>query len=261
MCPDYTRHRSTIPPIRQTAKYHLVWRDITTYEGEYKRKNQPKATITINSLNRPPGKKSFRTRTGEQQFTLTKLKKIKRKVIIVAKTKKRTKAVEADELEELEGLEDLDEELEELDEVVDEADEDDDELEDDNEDDDEDEDDDEEDEEPAPKKSKKSSKSTAKKKAAKSGVNTAEVAEHFGVDGRTLRMVLRKHGIEKDENKRYEWSSLKHPEVIKIGKLLAKGEATAAKKEKLDALKDKKTSKTSTKAKKRKKVEVDEDDE
>jgi hypothetical protein len=95
-----------------------------------------------------------------------------------------------------------------------------------------------------------------------------EVAAAAGTDGRTLRMVLRKHGIEKDdETGRYEWSSLKHPEVKRIIKLVKeKGEGRKVKQASLDNLKNKKKtkktkSKGTTKGKKRRKKSSDDDEE
>lgn len=261
MCPDNARHKQyPYPHIRRTAKYHLIWRDIIIYEGEYKRRNQPKATITLHSINRPPLTKKFRTRGGEKLFVLTKLKRGRRKVIIVAKTKKRTKAVETDELEELEGLEDLDEELEEID---DEDEEDEDDIDESSDDDEEEDDEEDEHDEPTPKKTKKTTAAKAKttktkKKSTKAGIGTSDVAEHFGTEGRILRMVLRKYNIPKnEESKRYEWSSLNHPDVKKIGKLLAKGAAKEVKKEGLDKLKDLKKATSSKSSKKIKKKEVE----
>lgn len=195
------------------------------------------------------------------------------------------------ELEELEDLDDLDddEDVEDDEDVDEDEDSDDDEDEDDEDSDDEDEDEDDsdeddeddesddgdededdeevdddeddedeedEDEEP-PAKSKKSKKKSSKKKgksrASSDGkVGTQEVAEHCGIDGRTLRMVLRKHNIAKDpDTKRYEWSSLNHPEVKKIVKLVKeRGEGKKVKQESLDNLKKGRTKKSKSKAKK-----------
>lgn len=73
-------------------------------------------------------------------------------------------------------------------------------------------------------------------------VGTREIAEAAGLEGtsgtRALRMVLRKHSVDKDpETGRYEWDSLKDPTVKKILKWIAEGEAEAVKKEGLDRLK------------------------
>lgn len=174
-------------------------------------------------------------------------------------TKKKTKVedIEDTELDELEGLEDLDEleDLDDLDADVEEDEDEDEDLEDDedeDEDEDDDDDDDEEDEEPAPApkrrgrpagKTSASTKSKApakktKKAVEKDFVSSSDVAEHLGVDTRTLRMVLRKHNIEKDpDSSRYQWSSLNHPTVKKIAKLIKSGEATNIRKEQLDKLK------------------------
>lgn len=182
-------------------------------------------------------------------------------------TKNRKKAaVTADEIEEIEGLEDIDideEEDEEEEETIEVVQEDDDEEEPDEEDED-------EDEEPAPKKSKTPTKATKTKKTQSRDdgkVGTVEVAAHFGIDSRTLRMVLRKHSVPKNpDNGRYEWDSLEHKQVIKIGKLIASGEATAVKSASLDKLKEKKNqekatkNQTKNKTKKAKVVEIEEDE-
>jgi len=182
-------------------------------------------------------------------------------VIIVASTKGRKKAVTEDELEEIEGLEDI--------EIEDDEDEIEDEIEDDDEEEPEDEDED-EDDEPAPKAKKGRAKKAAPKPRVRDDgmVGTTEVAAEFGVDSRTLRMVLRKHGIPKNaDSGRYEWEGLNDKTVVKIGKLIAKGEAKAVKTESLQKLKDKKeaekaaAAKATKKTKKAKKVVVVDDDE
>lgn len=253
--------------------------------------------ITIRGFKKPTKHRVFRVsaKPGRRKFKAISVKYTTKEVIIVAKKKKAEAELseeDLEELEELEDLDDLDEEEDEVDEDEDEdvdededdedsddedededdSDEDDDESEDEDEDDedDEDEDDDEEDEdeepEPPKKKSKKSKskKSKSKKKsgksrAAESGkVGTQEVAAHCGIDGRVLRQVLRKHNIPKDpDTKRYEWSSLKHPEVKKIVKLIKeRGEHKKVTKESLDNLKKgrkKSKSKASSKGKSTKK--------
>jgi hypothetical protein len=178
-------------------------------------------------------------------------------------TKKKSQVDEItdDELEELEGLEELEDE-----------DEDEDETEAVEPDDDEEDDEDDEDEEPAPKKKSKKGKAKTKRpsRASQDGlVGTQEVAAHCGIDGRTLRMVLRKHKIQKDEDTgRYQWDSLKDPEVKKIKKLVDAGEAKAVKQEGLDKLKARNEAKKDAKAKtkksgkgkKKKPVFVEDDD-
>lgn len=182
----------------------------------------------------------------------------------MASTKGRKKAVTEDELEEIEGLEDIEIEDDEDLEIEDE-----DEVEDDEE---EPEDEDEDEEpEPAPKAKKRAKKPVAKVKAREDGtVGTTEVAAHFNVDSRTLRMVLRKHSIPKSaDSGRYEWDGLEDKTVVRIGKLIAKGEAKAVKQESLQKLKDKKEAERAvaakskakkSKVKKVKVVEVDEDE-
>lgn len=103
-------------------------------------------------------------------------------------------------------------------------------------------------------------------------VGTREIADAAGLEGtagaRTLRMVLRKHNIPKDEETgRYEWDSLEDKTVKKILKLINEGEADKVKKEGLDRLKEQQAAKRAEKkAKKDKKGKKnkkssDEDDE
>lgn len=110
------------------------------------------------------------------------------------------------------------------------------------------EDEDEEEVEEAPK-SKKSSKSKSKKskstpsrsRTTDGKVGVQEVAEAAGTTPRSLRMLLRKMGVEKDADvSRYEWSSLNHPEVKKILKRVKEGGVKKAQKESLDKLKSSK---------------------
>lgn len=141
---------------------------------------------------------------------------------------KKSDEIEDSELDELAALEDLDD----LDADADE---------------DEDEDtdtDEDEDEDEAPKKSKGkggkkgAAKTKTKKVVEKDYVGSAEVADHFNVDARTLRMVFRKHGIEKDpDSNQYRWPNFKDKTVVKIGKLLKEGAAEDIKKESLEKLK------------------------
>jgi hypothetical protein len=102
----------------------------------------------------------------------------------------------------------------------------------------EDEDEDEDEEEEAPKKSKKSAKSKKAKgggSAGKStkeltgGVGTAELAEaaseiaEVEIEGRDVRVWLRKNEIEKDEESgRYTWPSANNKEFKKLAKAIAK---------------------------------------
>lgn len=220
----------------------------------------------------PPKKRKFKSSGGLKQFRRITHTTIQKDVILMAKAAKKTKNEDKDEDtvvdEELEALEALDE----LD-----ADDDD--------------DDDEVEEKPKAKKSKKSkakdedededdepSKGSKKKKAAKPSrsrttdgkVGTSELAAKAGIDGRSLRMLLRKMKVEKDEETgRYEWDSFDDKEVKKILKAINEGEVDAIKKESLDRLKEtqaekkaaKKAKKGGKKSKKAKKVEDDEDDE
>lgn len=232
--------------------------------------------IKIRGFKRPTKTRVFRvaSKPGRRKFTAISAKHQTKELILVAKNKgkkKKEEELDEEELEELEDLEDLDD-LEDEDEDVedddsdededsdeeDEDEEEDDEDEDDEDEEDEDEDDDEEDDEeeeeaPAPKKSKKSKSKKGKKGKSRASANNKigvpEVAEAAGTDGRTLRMVLRKHGVEKDEEtNRYEWSSLKHPEVKKIIKWVKeRGEGRKVKEESLKNLKNRKTKKTKKK--------------
>jgi len=232
-----------------------------SYTALYKTKDGHK--IVVRSLTPPPEKRKFKVAGGLRTFTRVTHKQHLQEVIIVAKAAKASKkksTVTDDELEELEGLEELDE-LEDEDE--DEADE--------EEPEDEDEDDEDEDEEPAPKKGK-AKKPAAKAKpkqsraAADGLVGTNELAEDLGITARELRMVLRKLR-EKDpvyapngETGRYQWASLKDPQVKKIKKAIDSGLHKQIRDESLQKLKDQKAAEkaaasndASTKTKKGKK--------
>lgn len=246
--------------------------------------------IRIRAFSKPTKHRTFRVSVppGRRKFKAVSVKYKDKELVYVAKTKKGTKKgkkeeLDEEELEELEDLEDLDDlEEDEADEEDEDAveedddDEDEDEDEDDDDSDDEDEDesdedDDEEDdeeEEAPPKKSKKSkSKKTKKGSSRAKGngkVGTQEVAAAAGCDARTLRMVLRKHSdkFDKDEETgRYEWSSLKHPDVKALIKLIKeRGEGKKVKKESLDNLKKGKSkSKAKSKSKSKKKKSTDDE--
>lgn len=265
------------PELRKTAKHHIHWKVIKTYTTTYK---AGRTRIVVKSVTKPKPKRLFRTARGLRTFKATHTRVARKELLIVMATKgkNRTKGKQVDEeLKELEELEELDELDEEEDEEEEDEDEDDEEEDDEPEDED-DEDEDDEEEEPAPKKSRSKTKSKSKKtsesRASANGkVGTQEVAKEFGIDGRTLRILLRRHEIEKDEDSgRYEWSSLNHPVVKKIGKLVKSGAAKRAKQEGLDKLKASKTKSTKSKTKsapakktttkkKRRVVEDDEDDE
>jgi hypothetical protein len=168
-----------------------------------------------------------------------------------AKTSKKAEVVE-DELEELEDLEDLE------DEPVDEADEDEDEDEAEDED---------EDEEDTPKAKKKSSRKP--KKRDDGMIGSAELAEALGTSGRELRVMLRQHKVEKNENNRYEWDSVEDA-VSEMGFksiAAAKKGLAESRAQRLDELKERvgknKKKKASSKAgtkKSKKVVEEDEED-
>lgn len=95
------------------------------------------------------------------------------------------------------------------------------------------------------KKSRSSGAAPGKSRAAANGkVGTAEIAAAGGCDARTLRMVLRKLEIPKDEETgRYEWDSMKDKTVVKILKELKGGAAEKVKAEGLQRLKDTKAAK------------------
>ncbi len=164
----------------------------------------------------------------------------------MAKTKEKGKKakdveVEVDETED-EDLEDLD--LEDLadEEVDDEAVE--------TEDEDEDE----------PKAKKKKSKAKAKKES--STIGSADLAETLEVSGRELRVMLRDHKVEKNENGRYEWASVEAAmEELGFDDLEEAQEALAESRSKrLEALKER-VSKTKKSKGKKKKAPADEDEE
>lgn len=95
-----------------------------------------------------------------------------------------------------------------------------------------------------PKKKRGGAAPGESRAAANGKVGSAEIAAAGGTDARTLRMVLRKHQIEKNpETNRYEWDSMKDPTVKKILKLLKDGEADNVKQEGLQRLKDSKAAK------------------
>jgi hypothetical protein len=213
--------------------------------------------IVIKSLKRPPKVRSFRTAVGNRKHSLVKLQSTLREVIIVASTKNRKRAVEQDELEESEAIDDLESEIEELEDLEDEEIEEDegeeeseepeDEVEDEAEEDEEEEE--EEEEEEAPRRAARTrkgtttkAKSTTKSRASADGmVGTSDVAEHFGIDSRSLRMLLRKNEIPVDpDSNRYQWKSLTSPQVVRIGKLISAGEHKKAQREQLDKVRAKK---------------------
>lgn len=251
---------------------------MTGYTALYKSKGGHR--ILVKTLTPQPDVRKFRVPGGIRTFKKVKEKQQLQEIIIMAKAAKAKKGkkntdVTDDELEELETIEDIDdlEDLEEEDEVDEDEDEDEDEPEDEADDDD---DEDEEEEVVAekPKKKKKASQ------ASKNGfVGTQEVAEYCGVNSRELRMVLRSLRKKDDtfvpdeETGRYQWKSLKDPQIKKIKKAIDAGAAKEIRDEALQKLKDKKaaekagkdakknTSSTKGKKKGKKKKVVEEDDE
>jgi hypothetical protein len=193
----------------------------------------------------PPPK---RKKMGNRVYRLVDTTKSTQEVIIMAKATKKAPVVTDDELEELDALEELDDlDEDDEDETVADA-----EL---VEDDDEDEDD--EEVEPVAKKTKRQAKNDAsapttakpsRSRTTDGKVGTREIAEAAGVDGRTLRMVLRKHQVPKDpETGRYEWDSMKAKPVKQILKWIENGEAQDIKTAALDKLKADKAAKKAAK--------------
>ena len=220
--------------------------------------------VVTKTLDYPPEVRKFKVPGGIKKFKRVSYKEARVEVFIVAKatkksTKKKNTEVTDDELDELESVDDLEEEVDEdlededvdedEDEDEDEDDEDEDEDDEDEPDDEDDEDEDEEDEEP-PKRKKGKSKPRQSRAAKEGLVGTQEIAKAAGCDARTLRMVLRKHKVAKDEESgRYQWKSLNDPTVKKILKWIKAGEADSIKKESLDKLKAKKAAEKTAKSK------------
>lgn len=253
----------------------MHWKSIITYTATYKagKKGKGKATLIVRTINKPPPpEREFRLASSDPKpFKRTRLTKSTRKAIIIMATgktkdkkgstkkgKTREKPVEDETLEELTDLEDVEELAEDEDEETTDT----------STDDSEDTDDDDDDEEvEKPKKNKKGKKNKKTTRAAGNGkVGTQEIAAEAGCDSRTLRMVLRKHAVEKDpETGRYEWASLEDKTVKQILKWIKAGEAKDIKKESLDKLKEKKAAeggkkKKNKKDKKKKKEEADDDE-
>src|SRR5262245_15967813 len=111
----------------------------------------------------------------------------------MAKRTKKAPEPEVEEVEEDEESDDL-EDLEDLEDLADEVEEDV-------------EDEEEGDEDEAPKRKAKGKKK-GKAKKEKSTIGSADLAEALGVSGRELRVMLRDHEVEKNENGRYEWPSV-----------------------------------------------------
>lgn len=145
-----------------------------------------------------------------------------------------------------------DEEIEDLVDTLDELEED--EIEDEDveveEDDDEDLEDDEDDEDPdeAPKAKRSRSKKSKAAKKERTGIGTVEVADEAGITPRALRMFLRAKGYQprEDRDGRYEWASMRDPEVREILKAVKQGEAKKVAKEQIDDLKARKSAKKNT---------------
>lgn len=236
-----------------TPRLRFVWRSVSVYRAVYRSRRRE---VVVRSLQPQPKTRVFRVAGGESKFKRVEYTRTKKEVLIVARSRKtatKSKDIvdkDLEELEELEDLEDLEDELEdeepedeeEEDEEEEEEDED---LDDDLEDLDEDlEEDEDEEEEEAPKRRTRKPATARSKKRSRSNevdgrIGTQEVADHFKVSSRDLRVLLRKQGIEKDaDTQRYEWDSLEDPEVVRIGKLIRKGAIDKAKKESLDRLKE-----------------------
>lgn len=149
---------------------------------------------------------------------------------------------EDEELEDLvDELDELEDEVEDEDEDVEEDEDLDDELDDD-------EDDEDEDPDEAPKAKRSRSKKSAAKKE-RTGIGTTEVAAEAGTTPRQLRMFLRSKGYQPrdDREGRYEWPSLRDPEVREIIKAVRGGAAKKVAKENIDKLKGKSAAKSASK--------------
>lgn len=236
--------------IKRTAPNHIHRRQVTEYIATYKagKRGKGKATLVVRTLIKPPPPlREFQLAGATTKtFKRTDLKTIKRKVIVIMATKdkkseKASKKSRKSSVDEDESTAGVDEELENLEELSEDeavASDDDDETtssDDDS--------DDEDVEKPKSKKDKKKDKKGKKQSRAKANgkIGTQEIAAEAGCDARTLRMVLRKHKIEKDEDSnRYEWESLEDPTVKKILKLIKEGAAKDVKAEGLNKLKEKK---------------------
>jgi hypothetical protein len=212
--------------------------------------------VKVKSVTKPPKEREFMVHGGKKKFKRIKYKPYMQEVLIVARatktpaknkraSKKKEVEVTDDEIDELDSVDELEDELEEqevegdeLDEDEEDEDEDEDEPEDEDEDEDEEDEDedDEEDEEPPKRAAKKPRQSRA---ASDGMIGTNEIATKAGIDGRTLRMVLRKHNVKKDpETRRYQWKSWNDKTVKKILAWCKAGEADDIKKESLAKLKD-----------------------
>lgn len=177
----------------------------------------------------------------------------------MARKKKEEPVLTAEELEELEGIEEEleveDEELEDVEEVDEDEETDEDDVEEEEEEEPEEELEFEEDEEveekPKPKAKKK--RTPPGNRLGEGELGTAEIAHAAGVDGRTLRMYLRKNKIPKVDG-RYRWGTMDDPDVKKLIKDVKGGAAKEARDEALRELKDRKTKKTSEAGTPKKKV-------
>jgi hypothetical protein len=237
--------------------------------------------VKVTSIGGTPSRvRVFRThgKTGRRKYKAVAAKRSRKEIWIVAKakTKKSDDVLTEEDLQELEDLEDLeDEDLEdeedeeeedEVEDVEEEEDEDEDEedLEDEDledveeEDEDEDEEEEEEEEEP-PRRRRRRRGKKSKSKRRRGGVGRAlpegkvgveAVAKATGADGRTVRMVLRKEGIDKDEDSgRYAWPSESNREFKRVVKLV-KERGNRVKQESLENLKKRKKTRTKATSKK-----------
>jgi hypothetical protein len=185
--------------------------------------------VKVKSVTKPPKEREFMVHGGKKKFKRIKYKPYMQEVLIVARatktpaknkraSKKKEVEVTDDEIDELDSVDELEDELEEQEVEGDELDE------------------DEEDEEPPKRAAKKPRQSRA---ASDGMIGTNEIATKAGIDGRTLRMVLRKHNVKKDpETRRYQWKSWNDKTVKKILAWCKAGEADDIKKESLAKLKD-----------------------
>ena len=161
----------------------------------------------------------------------------------MARARKKVEVEPEEEEEEVEDLEDLDdlEALADSEEEEEEAEEDD-------------------DEEEAPRRKKKS---TGKAKPKKSGsIGTHELAEALDTDGKNLRVMLRDHEVEKNDQGRYEWKSVDAAlKDLGFDDLEEAQEALAeARNKRLDALKERNAADAKKKKKAKAKAEVEDDE-
>jgi len=146
-----------------------------------------------------------------------------KETVVAPKGKKRVEIEEEveDEVEDLDDLEDLEDLADEAEAEVEE--------------------DEEEDEDEAPRKKKSKGKTRARSTGRAEGtIGTQELADALDTDAKNLRVMLRDHNVEKNENKRYEWESVDDAiEAIGFESIEdAKDALSESRNKRLDALKE-----------------------